>query len=348
MAAVSNGIPVGLLYMRPLQCCLKTKGVLPEGKPALHDQGHAAMPTARCWELLVAVYASDGRVPHQLGSGHEWPPHPRSVERSPSSLALQLPGDAGCVSGPTGEGRGPWHSSVPVSPRCPREISLPTLPVLQGAAVSSEPTPQSSAQKRNGAGELTTPAGVSTAASSAVSCRSSVTGHQTSSSNNTRGQSRETCFLSRLFGSVKTTPKCICLGPTHCRARLSHSIWRSAATFQRGLPTLVGPEQGLVMEQEVDTLLRKAIDVVPSHDRESGFYSRYFIVPKKEGKVAFRSEERIPPHIHPSTQEVPEVRFGGEAYQCRVLPSSLALSPRTFTKCVDAALAPLDSRASAY
>ncbi len=33
--------------------------------------------------------------------------------------------------------------------------------------------------------------------------------------------------------------------------------------------------------------------------------------------------------------------FGGEAYQYRVLPFGLALSPRTFTKCVDAALAPL-------
>ena len=33
--------------------------------------------------------------------------------------------------------------------------------------------------------------------------------------------------------------------------------------------------------------------------------------------------------------------FGGEAYQYRVLPFGLALSPRTFTKCMDAALAPL-------
>ncbi len=31
--------------------------------------------------------------------------------------------------------------------------------------------------------------------------------------------------------------------------------------------------------------------------------------------------------------------FGGEAYQYQVLPCGLALSPRTFTKCVDAALA---------
>ncbi len=33
--------------------------------------------------------------------------------------------------------------------------------------------------------------------------------------------------------------------------------------------------------------------------------------------------------------------MGGKAYQYRVLPFGLALSPRTFTKCVDAALAPL-------
>ncbi len=39
-------------------------------------------------------------------------------------------------------------------------------------------------------------------------------------------------------------------------------------------PTLVGPEQALVMEQEVSTLLRKeAIKVVLPRDKESGFYS---------------------------------------------------------------------------
>ncbi|KAL0154075.1 hypothetical protein M9458_050534 [Cirrhinus mrigala] len=117
--------------------------------------------------------------------------------------------------------------------------------------------------------------------------------------------------------SVGSTTMQACLFPARIesssrqsrKARLLHSIWRFAATFQRGLPTLVGPEQGLVMEQEVDTLLRKAIEVVPPHVRESEFYSRYCIVLKKEGEVAFRSEE----HIHPSTQEVPEVRFGGKA-----------------------------------
>ncbi len=45
MSAASNVITFGLLYMRPLQWWLKTKGFSQRGKPTLHDQGHAAMPT---------------------------------------------------------------------------------------------------------------------------------------------------------------------------------------------------------------------------------------------------------------------------------------------------------------
>ncbi len=103
-AAASNVIPFGLLYMRPLQWWLKTKGFSPEGKPASHDQGHAEMPTCLRYvdtgagSSLSSCNASDGRIPHRLGSGHEWPPCPRSVEWSPSHVAHQLPGDAGCVS----------------------------------------------------------------------------------------------------------------------------------------------------------------------------------------------------------------------------------------------------------
>ncbi|KAI2664001.1 ORF V: Enzymatic polyprotein [Labeo rohita] len=310
MAAVSNVIPFGLLFMRPLQWCLKTKGVLPERKPALHDQGHAAMPTClgHVEETLVLVSGP--------GAGSSLSPCMLVTDASLTGWGVVMSGHPACGlwsgplrAGPTGEGCGPPHSSVPVSPLCPRETSLPTLPVLQGAAVSSEPTPQSSARKRSGAGELATPAGVSTAASSAVSCRSSVTGHRTSSSNNTRGQSRETGSLSRLFGSVETTAKCICLGPAHCRARLSHSIWRSTATFQWGLHC-GEPRAGLVMEQEVETLLRKeAIEVVPPHDRESGFYSRYFIVPKKDGGLRPLLDLRL---LNRSV-EVPEVCFHGRS-----------------------------------
>ncbi|KAL0185776.1 hypothetical protein M9458_017446, partial [Cirrhinus mrigala] len=90
----------------------------------------------------------------------------------------------------------------------------------------------------------------------------------------------------RLFGSVETTAKRVCMGPAYCRESLFHSIRRPATILRllrRVFPTLVGPEQALVMKQEVETLLRKeAIEVVPPHDRESEFYRRYFIVPKKK------------------------------------------------------------------
>ncbi len=44
---------------------------------------------------------------------------------------------------------------------------------------------------------------------------------------------------------------------------------------------------------------------------------------------------------HSATQEFLRFAFGGKAYQYKVLPFGLALAPRTFTKCMDAALAPL-------
>ncbi len=134
------------------------------------------------------------------------------------------------------------------------------------------------------------------------------------------------------------------------------------------------------MEQEVKALLRKeAIEVVPPHERESGFYSRYFIVPKKDGGLRPIIDLRQLNHsvsqlkfkmltlrqvvsqirskdwfvtidlkdayfhvsIRPCHRKFLRFAFGGKAYQYRVLPFGLALSPRTFTKVVDAVLAPL-------
>ncbi len=150
--------------------------------------------------------------------------------------------------------------------------------------------------------------------------------------------------------------------------------------FNGVVSTSVKPERVHLLTQELQALLDKgAIERVPLPDRESGYYSRYFLVPKKDGGVAsnFRSSrvEPLPQNIQvqnvdnqdncvsdpigglvcdnrsqgrilscrylSTTQEVPEVRFRGEAYQYRVLPFGLALSPRTYTKCMDAALAPL-------
>ncbi len=53
-------------------------------------------------------------------------------------------------------------------------------------------------------------------------------------------------------------------------------------------------------------------------------------------KDAYFHKEILPQH-----RKFLRFAFRGEAYQYRVLPFSLALSPRTYTKCMDAALAAL-------
>ncbi len=155
------------------------------------------------------------------------------------SLWLERPDACGSGllrAGPSGKERCTPHHSVPVSPHCPQEIGLPTLPpaVLQGAAVSSERFSVSSAQKH-----IATPSGVSRAARAAVPCQSSALGNRASSSKHTRGQSQETGTLSRLFGSMETTANCVSIGPAHCRKRLSHSVH-----FQRGHSDIVGSRAG--------------------------------------------------------------------------------------------------------
>ncbi len=118
--------------------------------------------------------------------------------------------------------------------------------------------------------------------------------------------------------------------------------------------------------------------MVPLLDRESGFYSRYFIVPKKDGelhpildlRLLNRSVMRLKfkmltvkqvvsqnrsedwfvmidlknAYFHvsiiPSHRKFLRFAFRGKAYQYWVLPFGLALSPQTFTNCLDAALTP--------
>ncbi len=139
---------------------------------------------------------------------------------------------------------------------------------------------------------LATPSGVSRAASSTFSCRCAVPGHRTSHSDYTRGQFRETGSLSRLFGSMELLPD-VSRWVLHTVERGYRIQFGSPPPrCNRVNPTLEGPEQALVMEREVDALLREeAIEVVPPHKRESGFYSRYFISSQEGRRVAshFRS-----------------------------------------------------------
>ncbi|KAL0148452.1 hypothetical protein M9458_056262, partial [Cirrhinus mrigala] len=126
--------------------------------------------------------------------------------------------------------------------------------------------------------------------------------------------------------------------------------------FNGVFPTVVSPEQGLVMEQKVETLLRKevAIEVVPPQDGESGFYSRSDTTESSVMRLKFkmltinqvvsqiRSEDWFvtidlkDAYFHvsilPQHRKFLRFAFRGEAYQYRVLPFGLALSPHTFHK----------------
>ncbi|XP_016150619.1 uncharacterized protein [Sinocyclocheilus grahami] len=150
--------------------------------------------------------------------------------------------------------------------------------------------------------------------------------------------------------------------------------------FSRVLPTTVRPGEASILSQEIVSLLEKgAIEEILPTQMESGFYSRYFVVPKKDGgfrpildlrrlnlvlRVSkfkmlmvksilsqVQSEDWfVTIDLKDAYFHIPIVKrhrkflrfaFEGKAYQYCVLPIGLALAPRTFTKCMDASLAPL-------
>ncbi|XP_051565130.1 uncharacterized protein LOC127447349 [Myxocyprinus asiaticus] len=142
--------------------------------------------------------------------------------------------------------------------------------------------------------------------------------------------------------------------------------------------TMVKGENATTLHAEIATLLRKGvIEPVPPAEMKKGFYSPYFIVPKKGGglrpildlRVLNRALHRLPfkmltqkrilasvrhqdwfaavdlkdAHFHASVlpRRRPFLRFAfeGQAYQYKVLPFGLSLSPCIFTKVAEAALA---------
>src|SRR5512146_2334697 len=144
--------------------------------------------------------------------------------------------------------------------------------------------------------------------------------------------------------------------------------------------TWVNPLSALVLREEIAALLAKgAIEPVPPAEMESGFYSPYFIVPKKSGgsrpildlrvlnrclhKLPFRmlTQKRIlrcvrplgwsaaldlmDAYFHVSTlprhRQFLRFAFEGRAWQYKALPFGLSLSPRVLTKPAEGASAPL-------
>ncbi len=155
---------------------------------------------------------------------------------------------------------------------------------------------------------------------------------------------------------------------------------RRPPRFSGVVSTSVQGENARVLHSEVMMLLEKgAIEMVSPALSESGFYSRYFLVPKKDGGLRPILDLRCLNHalmrrpfrmitlkqilsqirtedwfcsldlkdayfhiqIAPHHRRFLRFAFEGVAYQYTVLPFGLSLAPRTFTKCMDAALSPL-------
>ncbi|KAL0151550.1 hypothetical protein M9458_053132 [Cirrhinus mrigala] len=149
-------------------------------------------------------------------------------------------------------------------------------------------------------------------------------------------------------------------------------------------------KSALVLEEEIASLLRKrAIRVVPPEDSHQGFYSRYFVIPKRGGglrpildlrilnkhlrKYKFKMPTfKTPSHfihekdwftlvdledvnfhigIYPAHRKFLRFAYQGTAYEFMTVPFWLSLAPRTFCRCIEAALSLLRTaglRVSAY
>ncbi len=170
-------------------------------------------------------------------------------------------------------------------------------------------------------------------------------------------------------------PRCVSVDNDYDKARLYTPI-RSKTTV---LPQCAHYHSA---QQERPSSLRRgdvsarkgAMEIVPPAQSKSGFYSHYFLVPKKDGGLQPILELRLLnyplmkgcsgwslPQICPGDwfmslylkdayfhiQVAPHHRrflgfaFEGVAYQYKVLPFWLSLTPCTFTRCMDAALSPL-------
>ncbi len=156
--------------------------------------------------------------------------------------------------------------------------------------------------------------------------------------------------------------------------------WSRLHSVNGVLETSVAVRNAPVLREEIAVLLAKdAIEPVPPAEMRQGFYSPYFIVPKKGGglrpildlRVLNRALHKLPfkmlthrrmikciqPqdwfaaidlkdayfHVSILPRHRPFLRFAfeGRAWQYRVLPFGLSLSPCVFTKVVEGALTPL-------
>ncbi len=167
-------------------------------------------------------------------------------------------------AGPSGEERGTPHYMVSVSLQFPQKISLLTLPVFQGAAVSSEQFSQS------------LPPGNLAELRGLTPLRGSIEQLERPSPACPPLQGTELAALSTPEASLeRLVPLVDYLAAWKLLPNVSR--WVMHTVEQGYCGALPPPFNGVKksMEQEVSTLLRKeVIEVVPPLDKESGFYSR--------------------------------------------------------------------------
>ncbi|XP_049326792.1 uncharacterized protein LOC125787056 [Astyanax mexicanus] len=146
--------------------------------------------------------------------------------------------------------------------------------------------------------------------------------------------------------------------------------------FNGVLVSVASGDSAHVLRDEIISLLnKKAIRVISEEESQRGFYSRYFVVPKREGaslrpildlrvlnrhlrKYTFRMLthkelcQSIRQHdwfvtidayfhidIYPAHRKYLRFAFEGKAFEYQTVPFGLSLAPRVFSKCVEAALA---------
>ncbi len=153
------------------------------------------------------------------------------------------------------------------------------------------------------------------------------------------------------------------------RAGVYSSIQTQTTRFNGVVQSLTSPRNAQALRQEIGCLLEKgAVERVPPHELESGFYSRYFVVPKRDGGLRpildlrpinralcerqfrmvtlkqilaqirpgdwFASVDLKDAYFHiqiaPHHRRFLRFAFENTAYQYSVLPFGLALAPRTF------------------